>query len=91
MLRAAATALVMLFTLTVGWIIAVPLFDYISSSLRSVAEEQNMNSAAMGVIDSARSIVGTLLAVVGAAGALAIVVWLFVYAYRREVDTYTIQ
>ncbi|MEM4454417.1 MAG: hypothetical protein QXT28_06895 [Thermofilaceae archaeon] len=91
MLRAAATALVMLFTLTVGWLIAVPLFDYISSSLRSVAEEQNMNSAAVNVIDSARSIVGTLLAVVGAAGVLAIVVWLFVYAYRREVDTYTIQ
>lgn len=90
MFKAAATALAMIFMFTVAWFVVVPMFDVIAVSLRNVAAEQGIDSRAVGAIDNVINLFGKILAWVGAAGVLVTVIWLLVYAYRREVDTYTV-
>lgn len=84
MIRAVVIALIMLFAFGVAWLIALPTLDIIISAVKPHVK----GTMAETVINNVEVLVGNTLVWVGVAVFIIVAIWLIVYAFRREVDTY---
>ncbi|MEM4501150.1 MAG: hypothetical protein QW512_03360 [Thermofilaceae archaeon] len=84
MIRAAVVAVALLLAFSIVWLIVVPVFDIFIAAVEPYVK----NSGAAGVVENVRVYIGNALVWVGVLFFVMVIVWLIVYAFRREVDTY---
>lgn len=84
MIRVAVVAVALLLTFSIAWFIAVPIFDIFIAAVEPYVK----GGGAKSVVENVRVYVGNALVWVGVLFFVMVIVWLLVYAFRREVDTF---